>query len=541
MRKAFLTLVFAIAVSCTSTPALAQAAPAATNDAGPRVPPNKFTDQNDWWKYSTFYQIYPRSYGDSNNDGMGDLNGITQHLDHLANLGVDAIWITPCFPSPQVDFGYDVSDYRDIDPQYGTLADFDRLVAEAKKRNIKVILDFVVNHSSDKHHWFVESEQSKTNPYRDYYIWRDGKGEGQPPNNWTSTFGGPSWTFSPATNQWYYHYFYPQQPDLNWRNPKVEKEMFDVTRFWYRHGVFGFRLDAVDTMFEDSKLTDNPPLEGTAAYGMPELAEYYGPSNNELQMPMYFNFTRVDKLDANAFRQKVAAIESNPVHGWPVYVLSNHDIRRYVDRYGTGENKDQVAKLMSALYLTLRGSAIMYYGEEIGMENNDPKRVEDVKDVIGKKGWPKEKGRDGERTPMQWTSSTNAGFNKGATPWLPVDANYTTHNVASEIVDPNSVLNWYRQFTKLRRNDAAFYQGDYIPLDENNPNVMSYLRNSKDDAAVVVLNFSSEPQTVALDTAKVGAVRGRALASTNPATRSVDLNKISVEPYGVLIAEVQKH
>ena len=224
-----------------------------------------------------------------------------------------------------------------------------------------------------------------------------------------------------------------------------------------------------------------------------------------------------------------------------MYVLSNHDIRRYVDRYGTGENKDQVAKLMSALYLTLRGSAIMYYGEEIGMENNDPKRVEDVKDVIGKKGWPKEKGRDGERTPMQWTSSTNAGFNKGATPWLPVDANYTTHNVASEIVDPNSVLNWYRQLTKLRRNEAAFYQGDYIPLDENNPNVMSYLRNSKDDAAVVVLNFSSEPQTVALDTAKVGAVRGRALASTNPATRSVDLNKISVEPYGVLIAEVQKH
>jgi alpha-glucosidase len=584
MRKAFLTLVFAIAVSCTSTPALAQAAPAATNDAGPRVPPNKFTARNDWWKYAAFYQIYPRSYGDSNNDGTGDLNGITQHLDYLEKLGIDAIWITPCFPSPQVDFGYDVSDYRDIDSQYGTLADFDRLVAEAKKRNIKVILDFVVNHSSDKHRWFIESAKSKTNPYRDYYIWRDGKGEGQPPNNWTSTFGGPSWTFSETTNQWYYHFFYPQQPDLNWRNPRVEKEMFDVTRFWYKRGVYGFRLDAVDTMFEDPNLTDNPPREGTDAYGMPrqehihdhsmsevhaelqklrkvadefpgrvligetwtktpeELAGYYGPSNNELQMPMYFNFTRVDKLDAAAFRQKVAAIESNPVHGWPVYVLSNHDIRRYVDRYGTGDDKDKdkVAKLMSGLYLTLRGSAIMYYGEEIGMENNDPKRVEDVKDVIGKKGWPREKGRDGERTPMQWDSSSNAGFNKGAAPWLPVDANYTTHNVANEIADPNSVLNWYRQLTKLRRSDPAFYEGDYVALDESNANVMSYLRKAKNDAAVVILNFSSQPQTVALDSTKVGGAKGRALASTNSETKSLDFSKISVEPYGVVIAEVQK-
>ncbi|HJX01399.1 MAG TPA: alpha-glucosidase, partial [Terriglobales bacterium] len=526
----------------------------------------------------------PRSYGDSNNDGTGDLNGITQHLDYLEKLGIDAIWITPCFPSPQVDFGYDVSDYRDIDSQYGTLADFDRLVAEAKKRNIKVILDFVVNHSSDKHRWFIESAKSKTNPYRDYYIWRDGKGEGQPPNNWTSTFGGPSWTFSETTNQWYYHFFYPQQPDLNWRTPRVEKEMFDVTRFWYKRGVYGFRLDAVDTMFEDPNLTDNPPREGTDAYGMPrqehihdhsmsevhaelqklrkvadefpgrvligetwtktpeELAGYYGPSNNELQMPMYFNFTRVDKLDAAAFRQKVAAIESNPVHGWPVYVLSNHDIRRYVDRYGTGDDKDKdkVAKLMSGLYLTLRGSAIMYYGEEIGMENNDPKRVEDVKDVIGKKGWPREKGRDGERTPMQWDSSSNAGFNKGAAPWLPVDANYTTHNVANEIADPNSVLNWYRQLTKLRRSDPAFYEGDYVALDESNANVMSYLRKAKNDAAVVILNFSSQPQTVALDSTKVGGAKGRALASTNSETKSLDFSKISVEPYGVVIAEVQK-
>jgi alpha-glucosidase len=223
-----------------------------------------------------------------------------------------------------------------------------------------------------------------------------------------------------------------------------------------------------------------------------------------------------------------------------VYVLSNHDIRRYVDRFGNGSNKDQVAKLMSALYLTLRGSAIMYYGEEIGMENNDPKRVEDVKDVIGRKGWPKEIGRDGERTPMQWNSSTNAGFNTGATPWLPVDSNFTTHNVATEMKDPQSILNWYRQLIKLRRSNPAFYNGDYVGLNESDPNVMSYLRKSRSGVAVVVLNFSDQPQTVTLDVAKVGGSAGQAIAATNSQLKSVDFSHIALEPYGVVIAEVQK-
>jgi len=576
-RLAIAVLLFSLASA-----AAAQTATSPLQDAGPHMPLNKFAQSTDWWKHAVVYEIYPRSYGDSNNDGTGDLRGITEHLDHLARLGVDAIWITPCFPSPQVDFGYDVSDYRNIDPQYGTLADFDRLVAEAKKRNIKVILDFVVNHSSDKHLWFVESQKSKTNPYRDYYVWRDGKAEGQPPNNWTSEFGGPSWTFSQTTNQWYYHFFYAQQPDLNWRNPKVEQEMFDVTRFWYRRGVYGFRLDAVDTLFEDPNLIDNPPADGIDAYGMPkqqhindhrpaevhaelqklrkvadefpgrvligetwtqtpeQLAEYYGPSNNELQMPMYFNLTKLLTLDAAQFRQKVADIENNPVHGWPVYVLSNHDIRRYVDRYGSAGNKDQVAKLMSALYLTLRGSAIMYYGEEIAMENNDPRRVEDVKDVIGKKGWPKEIGRDGERTPMQWDTSVNAGFNLGATPWLPVDANYTTHNVSSEMADQNSVLNWYRGLIKLRRSDPAFYEGDYVSLNDNDPNIMSYLRRSGSDAALVVLNFSPQAQTITLDPVKVGSSAGRVLMATNPQTKTLNFAQVTLDPYGVVIAEIQK-
>jgi alpha-glucosidase len=224
---------------------------------------------HEWWQHAVFYEIYPRSFADSNNDGIGDLNGIASKLDYLKDLGVDAIWISPCFPSPQVDFGYDVSDYENIDPMYGTLANFDHLQQEASKRGIKIILDFVVNHTSDQHKWFLESKSSKTSPKRDWYIWRDGKGPGQPPNNWISTFGGSAWKLDPATNQYYYHYFYAEQPDLNWRNPEVKTAMFDVTRWWYKRGVAGFRLDAVDTMFEDPQLKDNPVLPGTNKQGDP--------------------------------------------------------------------------------------------------------------------------------------------------------------------------------------------------------------------------------------------------------------------------------
>jgi alpha-glucosidase len=228
-----------------------------------------------WWQHAVFYEVYPRSFADSNGDGIGDLNGITSKLDYLHDLGLDAIWITPCFPSPQVDFGYDVSDYENIDPMYGTLEDFDRLVAEGKKRNIRVILDFVVNHTSDQHKWFIDSRSSKTAQHRDWYIWRDGKGPGQPPNNWQSTFGLSAWKLDPTTNQYYYHYFYPEQPDLNWRNPAVETAMFDTTRFWYKRGVVGFRLDAVDSLYEDPNLTDDPVLPGTDKFGRPNLDEKY--------------------------------------------------------------------------------------------------------------------------------------------------------------------------------------------------------------------------------------------------------------------------
>src|ERR1700736_634346 len=416
-----------------------------------------------WWQHAVFYEIYPRSFADSNNDGVGDLKGITSKLDYLQDLGVDAIWITPCFPSPQVDFGYDVSDYENIDPMYGTLGDFDQLVSEAKKRGIRVILDFVVNHSSDKHKWFLDSKSSRTAAKRDWYIWRDGKGPNQPPNNWTSTFGGPAGPCDAKTGQWYYHYFYAEQPDLNWRIPAVKQAMLDATRFWYRRGVAGFRLDAVDTLFEDPELKDNPVLPGTDKFGMPntleiynkklpevhdalrdlrkvadehgavligetwtkdisELKEYYGEHSNELQMPMDLMFGTVNKLSAPEFRRQIAAVDQ--AGGWPVFVISNHDIDRSYNRYGDGKNNDQIAKLMAAFYLTLRGTPIMYYGEELGMENNNPKRKEDVKDPQGVTGWPGEKGRDGERTPMQWSDAPNAGFSD-AKPWLPVPPSYT--------------------------------------------------------------------------------------------------------------------
>ncbi|MGA9510755.1 MAG: alpha-glucosidase [Candidatus Sulfotelmatobacter sp.] len=530
-----------------------------------------------WWQHAVFYEIYPRSFADSNNDGVGDLNGIAAKLDYLKDLGVDAIWISPCFPSPQVDFGYDVSDYENIDPMYGTLADFDNLAREAKKRNIHIILDFVVNHTSDQHKWFLDSKSSRTSAHRDWYIWRDGKGPGEPPNNWVSNFGGSAWQFDPTTNQYYYHYFYPQQPDLNWRNPAVKDAMFDVTRFWYKRGVSGFRLDAVDTLFEDPNLKDNPIKKpGKNAFGDPfeenkyntklpevhdilrglrqiadqhdavligetwtanvaELNQYYGKGNNELQLPMDFLFTMVNKLSPAEFRKQIAGI--NAASGWPTFVISNHDIVRSYDRYGDGKHNDEIAKLMAGLYLTLRGTPILYYGEEIGMKTTPPTRREDVKDPIGIKGWPKEKGRDGERTPMQWNDSENAGFTKD-TPWLPLPPTYKTHNVADELKDPNSVLEFYKSVLKLRHSNQALLNGSYKAINESDPNVLSYLRIYKDQGVVVALNMSGSAQKMSLDLKQNGFASATSLLAIGQS--SLQGNEVSLEPYGVFIGELTK-
>ena len=531
---------------------------------------------HEWWQHAVFYEIYPRSFADSNNDGVGDLNGITSKMSYLRDLGVDAIWITPCYPSPQVDFGYDVSDYRNIDPMYGTLADFDHMVAEGKKHGVRIIMDFVPNHTSDQHPWFLDSKSSRTSEHRDWYIWRDGKGPGKPPNNWISIFGGSAWTLDPTTNQYYYHYFYEQQPDLNWRNPAVEKAMLDTTRWWYERGVAGFRLDAVDTLFEDPELRDNPLLPGKNAQGdrnmenkyntnFPEVHEelqklrkvadesdavligetwtsnveqldkYYGKDGNELQMPMDFMFTTVNKLSPPEFRRQIAAVDS--AHGWPVFVISNHDIIRSYNRYGDGKNNDAIAKLMGAFYLTLRGTPIMYYGEEIGMTNNDPTRKEDVKDPIGRTGWPKEKGRDGERTPMQWDAAPNAGFST-KTPWLPVPPSYETHNVASESKDPNSVLNLYKKVLALRRTHVALLEGSYTALNEDDAHVMSYLRSYKGTGVLVVLNMSDSARKAKFDLSKHGFGRSTLKTLIASPEASAKGSEVTLEPFGLLIAEL---
>jgi len=533
-----------------------------------------------WWQHAVFQEIYPRSYMDSNNDGIGDLNGISSKMEYLRWLGVDAIWIAPCFPSPQVDFGYDVSDYENIDPMYGTMADFDNMEKIGEQNNIGIVFDFVVNHTSDKHPWFVASESSKTGQYADWYAWKSPKKGDQPPNNWLSTFGGSAWQFVPARGQFYYHYFYPQQPDLNWRNPKVAQTMYDTTRWWYKRGVVGFRLDAVDTLFEDPNLTDNPIKSGKNAYGDPEmedkynkklpevhqvmkglrtaaneynavligetwttnvseLKDYYGQNHDELQMPMDLMFTELKPLSADVFRKHIGAVYSSGE--WPVWVMSNHDIRRAYSRFADGKHDDDIAKVMAAMYLFLRGTPIMYYGEEIGMQNNDPTRKEDVKDPIGQLGWPEQKGRDGERTPMQWDTSPNAGFTKGI-PWLPVPMTYETHNVTTEKADPNSILNFYKNVLTLRHTNKALLDGDYVAINPNDSNVFSYLRRYKNEAVLVVLNMSPNPQTISFDLSKQGfpAKQATTLLTTNKAAGTQELSSVLLEPYTVYIGELTK-
>jgi len=539
--------------------------------------------EGEWWRHAVIYEIYPRSFGDTNADGLGDLNGITAHLDYLKDLGVDAIWITPCFPSPQVDFGYDVSDYKAIAPEYGTMADFDRLMSEAKQRNIRVLLDFVVNHSSDKHPWFIESASSRTNPKADWYMWHEGKGldRHQVPNNWTSIFGGAAWEWGPQRQQFYYHYFYKQQPDLNWRNPDVRKAMYDVMHFWMDKGVSGFRLDAVETLFEDPKLTDDPVNPGRNAYGDPnvqhlhttflpeihevfremrqivnqypggvlvgevyypttaEMAQVYG-QGDEINLPMATQVGFNDQRSAPEMRKRLDALMSLPSDDTPLLVFDNHDNPRSWDRYGEGldvAQRVQFAKVIAATLLAPRGSALMYYGQEIGMKTTTPTRREDVKDPIGRTGWPKEKGRDGERTPMQWSEAKNAGFSTAAETWLPVPPAYKHFNVADEGKDTNSILGFYKAMLRLRRENAALRDGDYQDVSEGNNDVLAFLRSSPEAGDVLVaLNYTGKPQKVNF---RQQGREAKALLSTfaNPG-KVEDLGTLTLPAFGVFIGQV---
>jgi alpha-glucosidase len=542
-----------------------------------------------WWKHAVLYEIYPRSFQDSNGDGIGDINGITSRLDYLKDLGVDAIWITPMYPSPGIDYGYDISDYTAINPEYGTMADFDHMVAEAKSRGIRVIMDYVINHTSEQVSWFKESRSSRDNPKRDWYIWRDGKvgadGKMGPPNNWQSWFGHSAWTWDEGTKQYYYHYFYVQQPDLNWHNPEVRKAMYGVLQFWMKHGVAGFRIDAVSRLFEDPEMRDDPYLPGFNAYGdrnikhkytddlpevhdvlrevrsvvdafpgdpvlvteadepnIAELTKMYGVDGkpDEVQLPMDFQIADVNELSAVRFRKLFNEVEANTAHGQPEYFFSNHDQPRQWDRYGDGVHNDAIAKLMAALLLTTRGTPQMYYGEEIGMRTTDPARIEDVHDPIGKLGWPKEKGRDGERTPMQWDSGKYAGFTTGGTPWLPVPSNAAKYNVQVEGQEPDSIFNTYKRLLALRKSEAALRDGSYEAVDEGNEHVFSYLRKSGSETVLVALNMSAQARVIAVKAAgKSADVLYMSPMTKGGAMETISLGHVELEPFGVVVARVK--
>jgi alpha-glucosidase len=569
-------------IFCLTPPRLALAAPPQAAAA----PKAQETSAAPWWKHALIYEIYPRSFQDSNGDGIGDLNGITERLGYLEGLGVNAIWLSPAYPSPQVDFGYDISNYQAIDPMYGTLADFDHLMAEARQHHIRVLMDMVLNHTSDQHPWFIESRSSRSNPKRDWYIWRDGKGPGIPPNNWQSTFGHSAWQYDPHTKQWYYHKFYAQQPDLNWRNPEVRKAMYNVCRFWLDKGVAGFRLDAIETLFEDPQLRNEKILPGKNAYGDPnedtsrtsdlpeihdvmrelrqvvdsyagdrvlvgetytrttrDLLSMYGLQGPELQLPMDTQVGFINQLNVADFRQKISDAENELDGHLPLFVFDNHDNPRSWDRYGDGKHNEAIAKILATVLLTTRSAALMYYGEEIGMVTTPPKTRAEVQDPIGKIGWPKQKGRDGERTPMQWNSGANAGFSTAAHTWLPVAPNYPTVNVEVESKNPRSLLNWYKTLIALRASNPALRLGSNTMVNTGNPNVLSYLRKNPGDgpSVLVAMNFTARAHTVSyhLKGQGIAGTTSRVLAENGGAAKTVDLNRVTLPPFAVLVAEVQ--
>ena len=550
-----------------------------------------------WWKHAVIYEIYPRSFMDSNGDGVGDLKGIASRMDYLEKLGVDAIWIAPMYPSPQVDFGYDISNYEAVDPQYGTMADFDRLVAVGKAHRIRVILDMVLNHTSDQHTWFKEAASSRTNPKHDWYCWSDGKPGTGPgshdgmvaPNNWVSLFGGSAWEWVPSVKQFYYHKFYKQQPDLNWRNPAVEKAMFGMMQFWLDKGVAGFRLDAIPELFEDPQLRDEPVLGGVNAQGdlrlkniytnsLPEVHDvlrrmramvakypgdrvligetytsdtkaldtwYGGAAKNELQLPMdmVVGF-RGGKLDADHLRQSIDAVETGVQGSQPLLVFDNHDNVRSWDRFGDGVHDMAIAKAVAAVLLTSRATALTYYGAEIGMTTSTPTRKEDVKDPIGITGWPKEKGRDGERTPMQWTADKDAGFSTAATTWLPIPASYKTVNVQVETGEPTSLLEWHRKLIALRRSVPALHDGGEVMIDRGNKSVLEFVRTRLEGkgSVVVAINLSAEVQEISPQLSEAGIKEGAVKTLVTDAKELegvTSLKKITLPSFGVWVGMLE--
>ena len=489
-----------------------------------------------WWQRGVIYQIYPRSFLDTDGDGVGDLPGVAARLDYLRWLGVDAVWISPFYPSPMADFGYDVSDHRAVDPLFGTLDDFDTVVREAHARGIRVILDFVPNHTSDQHPWFLESRSSRESPKRDWYIWRDAAPGGGPPNNWISAFGGSAWAWDEATRQHYLHIFLREQPDLDWRNPEVEAAMLDVVRFWLERGVDGLRVDAVQNVVKDELFRDNPPnpeyregvddpfdrlarvhsgdrpevhaviarmrkvmdaypgervLIGEIYNRLERLMPYYGEGGGGCHFPYNFQLIRLP-WKARAIDEAVRRYEAMlPPGAWPNWVLGNHDRHRIATRAGRAQ-----ARVAAMLLLTLRGTPTVYYGDEIGMTNVPipPERVQDPweKNLPGRG-----LGRDPERTPMQWDATPNAGFTTG-TPWLPVADDFATTSVAAQRDEPRSLLTLHRRLLALRRAEPALSTGTWAPV-EAEGDVLAYLREGGGSRFLVALNFGATTTVLPFD------------------------------------------
>lgn len=503
--------------------------------------------QQPWWQTGVIYQVYPRSFQDSNADGVGDLRGITARIDYFVALGVDAIWISPFYPSPMADFGYDVADYTNVDPLFGTLADFDTLLAAAHQRGLKVVLDFVPNHTSDQHPWFLESRSSRDNPKRDWYLWRNPAppaDDWKParerlPNNWYSHFGGPAWTWDEHTEQFYLHSFLKQQPDLNWRNPAMHEAIFAAMRFWLDRGVDGFRMDVLWLLVKDAEFRNNPPnpdwregwqdigrvlpkfnadlpetheivramrslleqyegdrlLIGEIYLPLPELVRYYGHTPDAPQLTganLPFNFHLIlTRWEANAIAGIITEYERLlPAGAWPNYVLGNHDQSRLATRVGAKQ-----ARVAAMLLLTLRGTPTLYYGDELGMEDV-PIAPDQVQDPAEKNEPGLGRGRDPERSPMLWDSSSNAGFTTpDAKPWLPLLASRERMNVTAEGVDPKSMLSLYRVLLSLRRQFAALHSGPISQVRAQN-GVLSYIRGEGDERFQVHLNLTGDHRDV---------------------------------------------
>lgn len=478
-----------------------------------------------WWQDGIIYQVYPRSFQDSDDDGVGDLKGIINRLEHLKWLGINALWVSPIYPSPMADFGYDISDYSGIHPLFGTMEDFDTLLQEVHAREMKLILDLVPNHSSDQHPWFKESRSSKDNPKRDWYIWEDAKPDGTEPNNWLSVFGGSGWEWDEMTQQYYYHAFLKEQPDLNWRNPEVQQAMLEVMRFWLDKGVDGFRVDVMWHMIKDKQLRDNPEnpnyekhmatyekLTPSYSTDQPEVHEivrmmrevtnsyeerliigeiylpvhrlvaYYGVNNKGAHLPFNFQLLTIS-WDAQKIAHTIDEYEGAlPQGGWPNWVLGNHDQSRIASRIG----RDQ-ARVAAMLLLTLRGTPTIYYGEEIGMTDVAIPQDE-VKDPQGLNMPELNLSRDPYRTPMQWDTTENAGFSKG-NPWLRLAGNFKRVNVEVQKEDEHSMLSFYRKLIELRQQEPALKTGSYKPV-LSNRQILSYIREQDNHRFLIVLNLT---------------------------------------------------